>query len=130
MKRIAKIKDVTCVAIYKESNDHELRSGEVDVTGMSVGPGYIYNGSVWSGPSEIPTKSAYDLYDSFTSAERIAIRNSGNDMIDDFVDHLDKAINAGVTLDMSDGSKTTVALEGLEAAGLLTEDRVAAIRAP
>jgi hypothetical protein len=84
------------------------------------------------GPEVIPTppeepsvKSAYDIYHAFTPTERKAIRAAAkvNADVEDFQDSLDKAITAGRDLATSSDSEVDLALDALEAAGLIAEGR-------
>jgi hypothetical protein len=76
-------------------------------------------------PEEPSVKSAYDIYHAFTPTERKAIRAAAkvNADVEDFQDSLDKAIIAGRDLATSSDSEVDLALDALEAAGLIAEGR-------
>lgn len=98
-------------------------------------PGATDNGDgTFTNPSPKPppvktTKAAYDIYRAFSVTERKAIRNAAkvDDDVEEIKDSLDKAVTADRLLDITEGSEVDLALDALEAAGLITEGRKAEI---
>lgn len=131
MKRWAMIEGSRVVSVVDQDTEPGIGGAWVEITDQHVGPGYGYDGAVFSDPVPVRHITQYAFRQRFTQAERVAVEIASLDDAAATTEARQQAAALRVAMgDLAqarfvdlDLPELTASLAALEAAGLLAAGR-------